>query len=185
MITVEQAVRCAANLLGLSDRVDAFFNGSVTETDKGTVDGLVECFNLVENELAMNYLPLLFDEKITVGDEPFRYERMQRVVLNIVAVFDEAGHRTHFQQAPHGLILPKGNYVVRYSVLPDKKSIFDSCNYLTGVSERLLAYGIAAEYCLHKGFYQEHAAWDKKYKDAVKSTARSKGSWVVKVGSWI
>lgn len=40
-------------------------------------------------------------------------------------------------------------------------------------SPRLFAYGIAAEYCLACGLFEEAAVWDKKYKDALTAAYRS------------
>ena len=185
MITVKDAVLCAAGLLGIEESVEKFFGSSVTQEERDMVDGLTECFNIVENELAMDYLPLVYEESILADGKTFGYAGFQKSVLGIVAVLDEDGNRVHFKQAADGLKIPEGSYTVRYTALPAKKAMGDCSEYSVGVSERVFAYGIAAEYCLHKGYAEEAAVWEKKYKQALKGVRKTSGSWTVKVGKWI
>lgn len=42
-----------------------------------------------------------------------------------------------------------------------------------GVSERVLAYGVAAEYCVTEGL-DEAVTWDARYKDGIAAAARPK-----------
>lgn len=51
-----------------------------------------------------------------------------------------------------------------------------------GISERVLAYGVAAEYCITEGI-DEAVTWDKRYKDAL--AAAPKQSRTVKPRKFI
>ena len=45
--------------------------------------------------------------------------------------------------------------------------IEDDSDFSGGVSARLMSYGVASEYSLAVGAFEEAALWDKKYKDAI------------------
>ena len=186
MFTVENVVRLAAQIVGLGETAEEYFGGNPSEETKRIVQGLVGCFNLVENELAVDYLPLVCEETLSTDEEGnIEYARLSKKVAYIISVRDERGGIVKAKRMPTHLALEVGKYTVRYAALPVEKTAKDCCEYETGVSARLLAYGVAAEYCLHKGLYAEHAAWDKKYKEALLIACKSRGAWHLKERAWI
>ena len=186
MFTVENVVRLAARMIGLEEKTDAYFNGSVSEEGTRIVQGLVNCFNLVENELAVDYLPLVCEDTLSTDDNGrIEYARLSKKVAYVICARDACGNVARAKRMPTHLALDVGEYVVRYAALPEEKTAEGVCEYEVGVSERLLAYGVAAEYCLHKGLYAEHAAWDKKYRDALAAACKSRKDVRLKERAWI
>ena len=186
MFTVENVVRLAAQMLGLGETAEEYFDGQPSEETSRIVQGLVGCFNLVENELAVDYLPLVCEETLSTDEQGnIEYARLSKKVAYIISVRDEFGAIVKAKRMPAQLALGVGKYVVRYAALPVEKTAWDRCEYETGVSVRLLAYGVAAEYCLHKGLYAEHAAWNKKYKEALLIACKCRGVGRLKERAWI
>ena len=186
MFTVENVVRLAAQMLGLGETAEEYFDGNPTDETKRIVQGLVGCFNLVENELAADYLPLVCEETLSTDEEGcIEYRRLSKKVAYIISVRDKFGATVNAKRMPMHLALDVGEYVVRYAALPAEKTANDRCEYEAGASARLLAYGVAAEYCLHKGLYAEHAAWDKKYKEALLIACKSRSGGWLKERAWI
>ncbi len=186
MFTVENVVRLAARMIGLEERAEEYFESKPSEETTRIIQGLVGCFNLVENELAVDYLPLVCEETLSTDEKGWiEYARLSKKVAYIISVRDEFGRIVHAKRMPTHLALDVGKYDVRYAALPAEKTTKDCCEYETGVSARLLAYGVAAEYCLHKGLYAEHAAWNKKYKEALLIACKSRGGWSLKERAWI
>ena len=186
MFTVENVVRLAARMIGLEERTDEYFDGNPTEETSRIVQGLVNCFNLVENELAVDYLPLVCEETLSTDEKGYiEYARLSKKVAYIICVRDGFGRTVNAKRMPTHLALAEGEYVVRYAALPAEKTVEDCCEYETGASARLMAYGVAAEYCLHKGLYAEHAAWDKKYKEALLIACKCRGVGRLKERAWI
>ena len=186
MLTVENVVRLAAQMLGLEEKADEYFGGNSSEETTRIIQGLVNCFNLVENELAVDYLPLVCEETLSTDEQGnIEYARLAKKVAYIISVRDEFGAIVKAKRMPTQLALGVGEYVVRYAALPVEKTAKDRCEYETGVSARLLAYGVAAEYCLHKGLYAEHAAWNKKYKEALLIACKCRGVGRLKERAWI
>ena len=186
MFTVENVVRLAAQMLGLGETAEEYFDGNPSDEAKRIVQGLVSCFNLVENELAVDYVPLVCEETLSTDEQGnIEYARLSKKVAYIITVRNQYGAIVKAKRMPTHLALEVGEYTVRYAAFPAEKTAKDGCEYETGVSARLLAYGVAAEYCLHKGLYAEHAAWDKKYKEALLIACKSRGVGRLKERAWI
>ena len=119
MFTVENVVRLAARMIGLEEKTDAYFNGSVSEEGTRIVQGLVNCFNLVENELAVDYLPLVCEDTLSTDDNGrIEYARLSKKVAYIISVCDKQGNVVSAKRMPAYLALDVGEYVVRYAALP-------------------------------------------------------------------
>ncbi len=185
MISVKDIVLLAAELVGVKDCVDDFAAGNVNDENQRVIDGLVQCFNLVENELALDYLPLVKEDALSTADGCVPYSVLHQKAAYIIGVYDRFENPVKVKRfATHLQVMP-GEYVVRYAAIPIEKGIEDDSEYEIGVSERTFAYGIAAEYCLHKGLQAESAVWDKKYKKALAEIFRAKESKRVKARSWV
>lgn len=123
-----------------------------------TTEDLLECFNLVENELALNYLPLYAihqcHSKIVYFNE-FEYAPVRIVMCNCKYKL----HPTHMESK-------KEITNIQYSYTPNKKDLYDECSY----DERALdclTYGVVAEYLLNHMYFDEAALWHKKYKKEI------------------
>lgn len=185
MISVKDVVLLAAEFVGVKEKVDDYLSGVMDEEHQRLVDGFVCCYNVVENELAVDYLPLVKEEQMTAKDGKIAYADLSQKAAYIIGVFDEYGNSAPHKRMASYLAVGTGKYLVRYAALPVKKAFDDDSEYAVGVSERLLAYGVAAEYCLHKGLSAESAAWEKKYKKAVAETFRAKELKTIKAGYWV
>lgn len=172
MTTVKGVVKLAARLIGLQDTVDDYLNGSVTDSASRIVEGLVCCFNTVENEVAVDYIPILCEEQIVSTDGFVEYSALSKPVAYVVSICGEDGKEVDAKCLAANISIAPGTYTVRYAVVPSEKGIEDHSDYGVGVFERLLAYGVAAEYCLHKGMYEEAAVWEKKYRMAIEAAVQ-------------
>lgn len=185
MISVKDVVLLAAEFVGVKENVDDYLSGVMDEENQRVIDGLVCCYNLVENELAVDYLPLVKEETVEAKGGKIAYADLAQKAAYIIGVFDAYGNSAPHKRMASYLAVGTGKYLVRYAALPVKKAFDDDSEYAVGVSERLLAYGIAAEYCLHKGLSAESAAWEKKYKKAIAETFRAKEPKTIKTGYWV
>ena len=185
MISIKDVVLLAAEFVGVKEKVDNYLSGVMDDEHQRLIDGLVCCYNVVENELAVDYLPLVKEEQMTAKDGKIAYADLSQKAAYIIGVFDERGNAVVHKRMAAWIAVDAGKYVVRYAALPAAKSFSDDSEYSVGVSERMLAYGVAAEYCLHKGLSAESAAWEKKYKKAVAETFRAKEVKTIRAGYWV
>ena len=59
---------------------------SLTDKEQEKVDTLVRCFNLVNQEIASDYLPFLYTEEIDIDNSILNYADLDKTIINVYAV---------------------------------------------------------------------------------------------------
>lgn len=122
-------------------------------------EDLLRCFNYVENELALDYLPLYATHQCnstTVYYTEFEYSAVRIVSCNCKFKI----YPTHIESKD---VITE----IIYSYTPNKKDLYDECSYNREVLN-CLVYGTISEYLLSQCFYEEAADWNDKYKREIK-----------------
>ena len=183
-MTVKECGVEAAALVGAEENVMAYLYNQ-NEVGVEDMKRLIRCFNHVENELALDYLPLYFEEEIETDTGAVYYSELEKAVVRVLAVTDAWGNEAAFTLFPEYVKTTAGKIRIRYTYTPKEKAIGDKSDFLLYASKRLFGYGMAAEYCLLTGLFEEAAVWDKKYKDAIAATYRSKPCKKIKSRRWV
>ena len=76
-MTVKEVIITAAGLLEMEDKVSAFIGGDSSVGAEETA-ALVRCFNLVENEVALDYFPLIAEETVKTDTGRVAYKDLTR-----------------------------------------------------------------------------------------------------------
>ena len=183
-MTVKEVVVLAAELLGVSDDVKVFLDGdtSVGELETNT---LVRAFNLVENELALDYFPLFCEETLDVDSGRLYYRDLSRAAVRISSVAREDGEKVSYKIFSEYMQVEPDRVVVKYAYTPAVKDIDGESDFLIGVPKSLMALGVAAEYCFMNGLYGEAEAWDKKYRTEIAKVYRARPAKSVKERRWV
>ena len=180
----KEVILLAATQLGIADKIQAYYNGSSTEGEKDA-ELLLTCFNLVESELALDYFPLYAEEELNTFSGRINYSLLAHAVVRIIRVADTEGNTVDYTLFPDCLKGPVGTLKIYYTYTPKKKTVDKESDFETRVTDRLLSYGIAAEYATAKGLYEEAAIWDKKYKDAIEVAYRTMPGVRMKARRWV
>ncbi len=134
--------------------------GAKTDT---TVKKFVSCCNLVLDELACDYAPVLRQKTLQSINGFMAVEDGESVVSLSVG-----GKAVFFRETNGGVNVPDGSYVAVVSVRPPKSDFDDDVVVgSTRLTDRIVAYGVSAEYCLLQGNYADATLWDKRFKDAL------------------
>ena len=181
---VKDIVLLAATQLGIADEVQAYLDGE-EENGERNAALLLTCFNVVENELALDYLPLYAEEKINTETGKIVYSDLVHSAVRIVKVTDEKGESIPYKLYAEYLQTQAGKVTVRYTYTPESKETDGESDFASPVSERLLAYGIAAEYSLSMGLLSEAAVWDKKYKESIEAIRSLQSGKRMKSRRWV
>jgi hypothetical protein len=182
-MTVKEVIILAAEELGIGDAVKGYFDGDGAQGVTETM-ALLRCFNLVENEVALDYLPLFAEDTVLTETGVVEYSALSKTPVRILSVKDESGNSVKYKIYPSYLAAQAGELSIRYTYTPNTKTLTDSSDFVLFVSDRLLAFGVAAEYCFSCGLYDEGEAWNKKYKDALKAAYRAKPAKVLRSRRW-
>jgi hypothetical protein len=139
----------------------------------------------VENELALDYIPLVEEEEIDAPMGNVLFTRLSRNAARILRVEDKEGRSLKYQLFPNRLQAQAGKVKIVYTYSPEEKTIDGESDYRTEISERLFVYGMAAEYSLAEGELEGASMWDKKYKEAIEAAYRIRPAKRLPARGWL
>lgn len=191
-MTVKEVVALAAGCLGRDDLIAALDKSPNAQSadEKLELDSLLRCYNFVENEVALDYCALKKEETVTVSENKISYSKLSSTPVNIRKVVC-GGSLARFATYPAYIHLSDGwigRASVVYDYIPSTKKAFTESSEFTaqgGVSARLLAYGVAAQYCLVSGESGRAATWDKKFRDALRAQNLLRRTVSVRSRRWV
>ena len=183
---VKEVVLAAAGLLGIKKEMEEYVS-STSITAKKKVEEFVDCFNFVENELALNYVPLQTKGTFLVQNGVVGFNLFTQEPARVISVTDENGKKLDYTIFPADIRLPADVNVakIEYAFLPKRKTIEDDSDYQSRVSVALMAYGVAAEYCAMQGLYTEAAFWGQKYKESIPRTQERQRGGKIPSRKWV
>ena len=184
-ISVKSAIRATAQMMGIAEDVNNYLDGDSSEEGKRNADLLLEAFNHVENELALDYLPLMAEEELLTSTGSVQYAELSHPATRIFCVEDAKGRSLSYKLFPDRLQTQTGKIKVIYSYSPTPKNMDGESDYHTVVSERLFVYGMAAEYTFVEGELEASSTWDKKYKDAIAAVYKARQVKRLRSRRWV
>ncbi len=187
-MTVKEILKIASTLLGRGDIKTYFEGGAIDDYIRIEEDAnlLLDCYNLVEEEISTDYYRLKHTQSFTVSNGVVKCSEFLYNPLAILKVLDKFGSSIDAQVKPDGVYTDKRQITVIYSYLPNKKGIDGVSEFkLTPISPRILAYGTVTEYCLVKGMYEEAVTWHKKFINSLTTCMANKKVNKIKERKWI
>ena len=131
----------------------------------------LKCYNLVEQELATDYFPILEIDKFFHVDNKIYYKDFSRSTYLIRGIQDFRGDKVDYTLVADGILIKKnydgGTFFVKYYYLPEEKGLQSHCTYGADYIH-IVKYGVAAEYCLATGNYDLAKTYSDKYKERIK-----------------
>jgi hypothetical protein len=185
-MTVKSILKLATSLLNRKDFLSYLESGSSLDVNiKDEIDTLVACYNVVAEELSTVYDKIVYTQKLTVSNGVLKYTQFTYNPVKILSVKDNDGKDVDCEILPTELRTNVSRIVVEYTYIPKKRLLDDESDFKnTPFKERVFAYGIATEYLLIKGSYEEASLWHDKYLGAIKNSLSIKGSSKIKGRVW-
>ena len=182
---VKEVVALAAETLGRGDLADAL--GALEGEPDGELKSLLRCYNLIENEVALDFFPLKTSERFVPAQGKISYASFSFAPVNILKVTDEEGTPVRFGIMPAYLTVPEecGELEVLYAYSPPVKELGDETAFSDHISARLLAFGVASEFCITNRQFSEGAMWGRKYRDALRAAGIYRRTLSVRSRRWI
>lgn len=167
---VKNVICEALRLVGRDDAADAI-SGNKTLTDEVSrlKRACLTYLNAVLDELARGYFPLLTSEELETdeGDIDFGEFCYKPIEIKRITV---DGKDVEWHISPDYLHVDAETVTVYYAYTPDELSEYSEFFYPDfAVGERLVEYGIAAEYFLVLGDASSSAAWENKYRNEIEN----------------
>ena len=145
-------------------------------TALGKIDALTRLSNLVISELAASYAPMVCTETVTTSNGRIVFSDLAHNVTRILSVKNQFGHDAEFRLYPEYLKVFGGEYTVEYEYAPANYGLNDSVGFKSEITAALLGYGVAAEYCVTQGRFEEAILWRKRYTAGVERVALPKSA---------
>ncbi len=184
-IKVKDAVKEAAYCVGLGEEVEKYLGNTATSVGEQATKLMLRCFQRIENELALDYLPLLTEDEVVTPTGVVPYATLNKPAARIFCVENEWGESLKYKLYPDRLITSAGKVKIVYAYSPAEKNLEGTSEYDTIVSQRILVYGMAAEYSLAVGELTAAREWDKKYKEGVQAAYKAAPCKRLRSRRWI
>lgn len=157
-----------------------------TEKEQEKIAIMTDCFNLVNQEIASDYLPFMTKEEIAVNNSILNFQDLTKAVINIYEVKNRLGFNLRFKLYPNFVeIFGKAKWIV-YSYLPsDVTTLEDEVPAFNGLSARVYAYGVASEYLLVDGLSDDAEIWEDRFKQSLFVLSRKRGEHIMPKRRWI
>lgn len=167
---VKDVICEALRLVGRDDAADAISgNSTLTDEVSRLKRACLTYLNAVLDELARGYFPLVTSEEIYAfkGLIPFENFAFKPIEIKRVTANDKDVKWYIYLDDLH---VATEDVTVYYSYTPNALAEDDEFFYPDfAVSERLVEYGIAAEFLLVLGDASGSAAWENKYRNEIEN----------------
>lgn len=161
---VKDIIIYACRLIGRDDVAAAFLSGeTLTAEQSETVETLLYCQSAVEDELARFYFPLVREEQLASADGQYEFSSFALPPVKILSV-KSGGAEVNYRLLTKGIKAEANQITVTYGYSPQKKNISDESEYSAPIGERLIAAGVAAEFCVINGEVKEAELWEGVYR---------------------
>ena len=165
MVKVRDVLADAADLTSDGALADRLREGIPSEGEEEKKrKALLRAYNAVMGVTCAEFFPPRRREK--VGGDKIFFADLDEVATRIVAAYDGEGNGIGAVVCPTYAVA-RGAAEIEYEYFPSEKGEEDEHPFdERKLGVRAFAYGVAAEYCLIAGRYEESANWEGKYRAA-------------------
>lgn len=164
-----------------TDNADASANDGLSEDAQLIID----CVKSTVEEIADEFIPLMRVATATAVDREIVLSDLDENVNRVFSV--KSGERERaFKCRYDRLIVPQdGEYAVAFSVAPTFGTLNDDICYTHSlISTRIIAFGVARDFCIITGRTDEANVWEQRFKAALESKLSTKKFIKLKRRGW-
>lgn len=152
-----------------------------TDEENDFLTKLISYFNLVQDEVATEYIPLVHKEKVQSEYGKFNLNTLEKTPVYILSVKMENGENIKYKIYGNELLF-LGKGVIEYCFAPNKADI--NGNVEIFLPKRVIVYGVLREYYLAEELLQESSFYEDKFKNSLLIFSRKHGEIKMPVYSW-
>ena len=185
-MTIKYIIKTAAVYLNITD-VIGYLDGTTVSPSSSTLaktDALTRLANLTISELAASYAPMVCSEEVETEDGKITFASLTNNITRILSVKNQFGHDAEFKIFPEYIKVFGGRYTIEYEYAPANYGLTDTVGFSAKITAALLGYGVAAEFCITEGRFEEAVLWRKRYTYGVERVALPKSA-AIKGRCWL
>ena len=182
---IKEIIRITALLLG-RDNVIRYLDGDTDEQNVGadclrTINVLTDLTNLVINELSTTYIPMTKVEKVVSNDGKVYYKDLTERILRVRAVYDIDGKNVEYSVNSEYVKVNYSEVEIEYDFVPENYGLEQTIGYTDkDVSARVIANGVASEFNVSEGRFDEAVTFHKRYVDMLSDICLPKNTFIKK-----
>jgi hypothetical protein len=159
---------------------------SSTTSQQKELSLLLRCLNLVYNQVATDYIPLIKTERFLPSSGEVLFTSFYKKVLDIRKIVDKDGIKASYKLYPDRISTIDEEISVTYSYEPDELTGLESImeSFSEKLTERVMAYGVAMEYSFISGLHDDASIWEKRFKDGLLIASRKKSEIRLPARRW-
>lgn len=153
----------------------------------GILKEVLECLNLVYEQITKDYLPLLHEEEIVFENNKFEYSSLKHNLNYIIKLQAPNGLAIRYKCFPGYIKANVKKAIITYSYLPPKiKLVLDELPDFGGrLTPRIFAYGVAMEYMYRQSLSDEAAIWEHRFLTSLENAVRKRSNIVMPRRRWL
>lgn len=186
MIVKDILIECA-NCLDREDLITFYQSGVAVDYATACKDAsvLLNAYNLVQEDISCSYLKFENTEIFNVKNGKIPFTDFKYLPIEILSVCDAFGNKIKHSISNGSINVDFSKVEITYVYAFESKGVNDLSGFeLTPITQRILAYGTAAEYCLIKGMYEEASTFHSKYVESLSNALNKTKSIRVKCREW-
>lgn len=157
----------------------------LSEQDASDVDLIVECLNNITSEIASDYIPILKQKDVKFSDGRINISSIDNKIQEIISIKSSSGNNFKYKYIGNQIVCLASNATITYKVYPNTLTLDgDAETFGNRLSARVLAYGVASEYCYLQMLHDDAALWENRFKNALLFSGRKKGEIKLKQRGW-
>ena len=178
-MTIKDILKATCAMVGREDVLD-YLNGNTSTTGEDTLDTvniMTALANLVIGELAGTFIPMVKRESVVVSDRKVRYADLAERCLRVLAVYNANGEKVYYKHTPEYIVVDESTVTIEYEYNPPNYDLNSEIGYREeDISTATLSYGLAAEFSISRGSFDEAVMWHERYVDSVSAKRKLKNS---------
>lgn len=180
---VKDIIKLACTFTENEDMVSAIDNNTLSADQLLILDCLVNCFNLVYDEIATDYIPCLKTQTFLTTSSKIALSEFQSNFIDILSIKDVNGMNLKYKIVDNYVVVNANEVTITYSTHPTKLNVNQSFTSL--IPERVFAYGIAREYYFIKTLFDDASVWENRFKDSLQVLSKKKTEVVMPSRRWL
>ncbi len=164
MTLVKDLIQKTMRLVGRADAAEVYGAAEPDAEHQLLVKNLLYCFNAVADELLRHYFPTNAKQAVSVTEGKFYFSSLSAPPLRLISVTDGNGNAVPYQLFPDHLELSADSVVIDYVALHAAKQENEQSGLDGRMGDKLIIYGMAAEYCLINGECGLAELWENRYR---------------------
>ena len=142
----------------------------LSDDENQVANELEKCFNLVNNEIASEFVPIKKIEQVEVSNGKILFSAFSSKPFKILYVKNSLGRKIKYKVFSDYIFALCKKAIVCYSTLPENLTINDE--FETFLPERIYAYGVAREYYFLKTKFDDADIWEERFKNSLEILCR-------------